>query len=75
MSSIEHFPSLRKRCIVEFVKTKDLTPKQILSVPCATCGAAIGEACELNTGQLRTEPHRDRKLSAADAVENKRGKR
>ena len=46
---------LRKRCIALFVKTKDLTPKQILSVPCTTCGAAIGEACELNTGQLRTE--------------------
>ena len=61
--------------MVQFVKTKDLTPKQILSVLCTTCGAAIGEACELNTGQLRTEPHRDRKLSAADAVENKRGKR
>jgi len=53
------------------MKTKELTPKQILSVPCTTCGAAIGEACELNTGDLRIEPHRDRKLSAAEAVETK----
>jgi hypothetical protein len=53
------------------VKTKELTAKQILSVPCNTCGAAIGEACELHTGALRTEPHRDRKLSAAEAVETK----
>jgi hypothetical protein len=53
------------------VKSKELTPEQILSVPCNTCGAAIGEACELHSSALRTEPHRDRKLSAADAVEAK----
>ena len=53
------------------VKTKELTPKQILSLPCTTCGAAIGEVCELHTGAPRTEAHRDRKLSAADAVERK----
>ncbi len=57
------------------VKSKELTPKQILSVPCNTCGAAIGEACELHTGALRTEPHRDRKLSAAEVVETKPSKR
>ena len=51
------------------VKTKELTRKQILSVPCPTCGAAIEEMCELHTGAPRTEPHRDRKLSAAEAVE------
>ncbi len=56
------------------VKAKELTPKQILSVPCSTCGAAAGEACELQTGAARTEPHRDRKLSAAEAVEAKSGK-
>jgi hypothetical protein len=53
------------------VKTKELTSKQILSVLCATCGAAVGEACELHTGALRFEPHRDRKLSAAEAVSKK----
>ncbi len=52
------------------VKSKELTPKQVLSVPCTTCGAAIGEACELHTGAMRSEPHRDRKLSAAEAVNN-----
>jgi len=56
------------------VKTKELTPKQILSVLCTTCGAAIGEVCELHTGAPRTEPHRDRKLSAAEAVETKPSK-
>jgi len=57
------------------VKTKDLTAEQILSVPCTICGAAIGEVCELNTGDPRTEPHRDRKLVAAEAVGKELGKR
>jgi hypothetical protein len=56
------------------VKTKELTPKQILSVPCPTCGAATNEPCELHTGDPRTEPHRDRKLSAAEATENEASK-
>ena len=56
------------------MKTKDLTVNQIASVPCPTCGAAKGEVCELHTGFQRFEPHKDRRLSAADAVEKtKRG--
>ena len=51
------------------VKPTDLTLEQILSLPCPTCDAVIEEPCKLNTGALRTEPHRDRKLSAAEAVE------
>jgi len=57
------------------MKIKELTPEQVLSVPCTTCGAAIGEVCELHTGAPRTEPHRDRKLTAAEAVEKKTRKR
>jgi hypothetical protein len=57
------------------VKSKELTLKQILSVPCNTCGAALGEVCELHTGAPRSEPHRDRKLSAAEVVETKPAKR
>jgi len=68
VSNIEHCHG-EQHCIITNVKTKELTLKQILSVPCTTCGAATGEACELHTGALRIEPHRDRKLSAADAVE------
>ena len=74
MSNIERFSSYG-RLYYAAVKTKELTLKQILSVPCPTCGAAIKEACELHTGARRTEPHRDRKLSAAEAVETKPGKR
>jgi hypothetical protein len=74
MIKSEHLP---RRATFHYadVKTKELTPKQVLSVPCNTCGAAIGEACELNTGALRTEPHRDRKLFAAEAAETKTRKR
>jgi hypothetical protein len=68
MSNIEHFATV-KRAHDATVKTNELTPKQISSVPCTTCGAAIGEGCELHTGALRSEPHRDRKLSAAETVE------
>jgi hypothetical protein len=56
------------------VKRKELTLKQILSVPCPTCGAATEEACELHAGAPRTGPHRDRKLSAAEAVETESSK-
>lgn len=70
MSNIEH-PPRSGTLHYAVVKTKELTPKQILSVPCNTCGAAIGEACELHTGAPRTEPHRDRKLSATEAEETK----
>ena len=57
------------------MKTKELSVKQINSVRCSTCGAATGELCELHSGAPRFEPHRDRKLSAADALEAKRIKR
>jgi hypothetical protein len=70
MSNIKHLSSCGTVHYVA-VKTKELTKKQVLSVPCPTCGAATEEACELHTGALRNEPHRDRKLSAAEAVEKR----
>ena len=69
MSNIEHFLG-QEMPHYAGMKSKELTPKQILSVPCTTCGAGVGDVCELHAGDPRTEPHRDRKLSAADAVEN-----
>src|ERR1700689_4204855 len=53
------------------MKSKELTPKQILSVPCTTCGAGVGEALDLHPGPPPPEPHRDRKLSAADTVDTR----
>jgi len=70
MSNFEQFPAIGTMHYA-VVKSRELTRKQILSVPCTTCGAAIGEGCELHTGALRTEPHRDRKLSASEAEEKK----
>jgi hypothetical protein len=57
------------------MKAEKPTLKQVQAVRCPTCGAGPGEKCELTTGQPRTEPHRDRKLSAADAVKMKLSKR
>ncbi len=46
----------------------ELTPKEIQTVRCPTCGAAPGEKCELSTGQPRTEPDRDRRWNAEDLL-------
>jgi hypothetical protein len=54
------------------MKIKELTPKQLSSVPCPTCGVAVGKRCVLHSGARRSEPHVDRKLSAAAAIETKR---
>ena len=50
----------------------DMTPKRLLAVPCPTCGVAAGERCVLHSGQLRNDPHLDRKLCAIEALESKR---
>jgi len=74
MSNIEHFSQTLMPHYAG-MKSAELTLKQILSVPCSTCGAEVAEVCELHTGAPRTEPHRDRKLSAAEAVETKLAQR
>lgn len=53
------------------MKTKKLTRKQISSVRCPTCGVAVGKRCILVAGGARNEPHGNRKLLAAKAVEIK----
>jgi hypothetical protein len=57
------------------MKKKELTPKQISSVPCPTCGSAAGERCVLQSGGLRSEPHVERKFLAIDAIVAKRATR
>jgi len=54
------------------MRKSDLTAKQLFSVPCPTCGVAPGEPCLLHSGAPRSEPHLDRKFSAAEAIEAKR---
>jgi hypothetical protein len=55
------------------MKRKDLTPAQISSACCPTCGAAVGERCELRSGARRSEPHLNRKFAAIEAVEGTAG--
>ena len=44
----------------------DLTPVQMLSVPCPTCAAAPRErCCEISNGVFRQDAHFRRLLSAA----------
>jgi len=51
------------------VKKKELTPEQLWPVPFPTCGVGVGERCVLHSGGPRSEPHVDRKLAAAVAIE------
>jgi hypothetical protein len=44
--------------------TKDFSPKRGFAVHCPTCGAGRGEKCELTSGQPRTDPHRERPVTA-----------
>ena len=53
------------------VRKIELSTKQLLSVPCPTCGVDAGQSCVLHSGALRWEPHVDRKLSADEATETR----
>lgn len=53
------------------MKKKELTPKQILSVPCPTCGVPAGKRCVLHSGGPRSQPHVDRTLAALAVIERK----
>jgi hypothetical protein len=48
-----------------------LTPKQLSSVRCPTCGVAAGKRCVLGGGDPRNEPHPSREVAAAEAMEKK----
>jgi hypothetical protein len=45
---------------------KKAKKEKVLTVRCPTCGANVGQKCELSTGLPRTDPHRDRRLLASD---------
>jgi hypothetical protein len=62
MVTIDHLVG-REPCIVKGMK---VTEKEALAVRCPTCGAKPGEKCELSTGLPRTDPHRDRRLTALE---------
>ena len=54
------------------VRMTELTLQSLLAVPCPTCGVDAGKDCVLHEGGLRSDPHIDRKLDAAEAIEAKR---
>jgi len=56
------------------MRMRDLTPTQLSSVRCPTCGVPAGEGCVLHSGALRSESHVDRKLAAAGAIETKKNR-
>ena len=49
------------------VKTRQLTLKRILSVPCPVCRAKPKEQCTLTTGHPSIKTHTKRSLAAANA--------
>jgi hypothetical protein len=53
------------------MKRRELTPQQVSSVPCPTCGASVGHPCELLSGALRLKPHLNREFAAIEAIERK----
>src|SRR5579859_6633172 len=55
------------------MKKKELTPEQLSSVPCPTCGVPAGKPCVLHSGAPRSQPHVDRKFAAVQAVESTPG--
>jgi len=54
------------------LKTKQLTQKQQSSVACPTCHVVAGKRCVLVAGGPRNEPHKDRKLLAAEVMDKKK---
>jgi hypothetical protein len=57
------------------MRMRELTPTQLSSVPCPTCGVAAGQHCLLRSGAARPESHVDRKLATAESIETKRYRR
>src|SRR5260221_12546452 len=54
-------------CILSRMK-RQLTAKQIFSVPCPTCGVSPGTPCERYSGAPRRQPHVDRRFVATEAL-------
>jgi hypothetical protein len=67
---VEEHPVLN---VLIVMKRNELTPKQLSSVACPTCGSSIGRRCVLNSGSLRSQPHLERKFAAIDASQKKSG--
>jgi hypothetical protein len=64
---------VRKSCLG--MKMRPLTRKEVSSVPCPTCNVAAGKWCVLVAGGPRNEPHPNREVAAAEAIEKIRATR
>jgi hypothetical protein len=53
------------------MRKSELTPKQVSSVACPTCGVAAGRRCVMASGIPRTRPHVDRKFATIEVIETK----
>jgi hypothetical protein len=51
---------------------RDLTQEQLTAVACPAFGVPPGERCLWRSGGSRSEPHLDRKLIAAETIEQER---
>ena len=71
MFKTEQFYSQSCQTILGMEK-KDLTVKQLSSVDCPTCGVSAGIRCILSSGSLRSSPHVNRKVAAAETIGAKR---
>jgi hypothetical protein len=54
-------------------KKKGLTPEQLFSVPCPTCGVVAGGRRVLHSGAPRSQPHVDWKFVAVETAKRKSG--
>jgi hypothetical protein len=69
IDELDQIRELRKARDSQYLDMSNrLGMEQIRAVRCPTCGAEPGEKCELNTGQPRTAPHRDRRLATEDLL-------
>jgi hypothetical protein len=57
------------------MRMRNVTPARLLSVPCPICEVTAGNPCVFSSGVPRSEPHLDRKMLAAEDVEEKRVQR
>ena len=52
----------------ETMKGQKPTLKQVQAIRCPTCGAGPDKRCANSVREPRKEPHRDRRLIAADSL-------
>lgn len=52
-----------------YIQVREPTIIRVNAIRCPTCGAPGGQECESSTGYSRSEPHQERRLAAAEALD------